>query len=75
MIARGRGSLHSEISLSHLSGQFFRVINPYQPMAGTELTAHSACSQDEVSGGQGEDGHSVARLASQKLTEQLLGQA
>lgn len=70
-----RGSLHSETSLSHLSGQFLRVINPYQPTAGTALTAHWLCSQDKVSGGHGEDGHNVAWLASQKLTEQLPGQA
>lgn len=60
MIACGRGSLHSEISLSHLSGQLLRVINPYQPMAGTELTAQSVCLQDKVSGGQGKYGHTVA---------------
>lgn len=44
------GSLHSEIFLSHLSGQFLRVINPYRPMAGTELPAPSVCSQDKASG-------------------------
>ena len=31
------GSLHSEISLSHLSGQFLRVINPYQTTAAQSV--------------------------------------
>lgn len=44
------GSLHSEIFLLHLSGQFLRVINPYLPMAGTELATPPISSRDKASG-------------------------
>lgn len=42
-------------------------------MAASEQAGPSVCSQDKVSGGQGGDGHRVARLAGQRLTEQLPG--
>lgn len=50
---------------------FLGSLIPVDPVAGTKLAAHAVCSQDKVSEGQGEDGHSVAQLASRKPTELL----